>query len=131
MNDQDKVIMIKFRSGLEIIGTHLRSDEEIMQMKDVFQINYKISDATPIISLTRFMMLSDRDSFLFPVEEILTATPPRKMFVTYYEQAVKNFYENDLPVIEQALKDASHVLTKEEILGRVLELIPTNPDKMQ
>lgn len=130
------VLLVKFLNGMEIMGQVVEINDQSVSLKDIFQINYRISESgnyPPMISFTRFMMLSRSDTLVFPIDQILTTVVPRQAAIDYYKKACEDYVKEFESIIDSNVQAAlaEESVSKEDMYKSFLEALPVSKDKMQ
>jgi len=101
--------LLKLQNGTELIGDVVECNEQLMQVRDPLQINYKFLSFQPMpaISVSRYMPFAQDTLFEFGLDNIMHAVIPKQAVMDYYYYALKNYQENIDPMVEMELSSAS------------------------
>jgi hypothetical protein len=84
--------IIKLLNGTEIIGSILQENNNIIEIDNPIQINYKnIESSIPSISLTRYMQFSKIRKCTFEKSNVVNIVEPLEGMVSYYNTALHHF----------------------------------------
>ena len=90
------IVLIKTRSGAEIVGSVVKENAKGLVISDPFLINYRftVGQPMPSISLSRYMPFAIDSERMFDWDDIMHNTVPSKPFEMYYQNALEYCKEN-------------------------------------
>lgn len=101
--------IIKLISNVEIMGSIIEENKNILVMDNPLQIIYKQKNELhpPVISLQRYIPFSGSTHLSFKQEHIMSKTAPLQSMIYYYSSSLKGIQEHVDPAIDQELAAAS------------------------
>jgi hypothetical protein len=119
--------IIKLLNGTEIIGSILQENNNIIEIDNPIQINYKnIESSIPSISLTRYMQFSKIRKCTFEKSNVVNIVEPLEGMVSYYNTALHHFKTEIDSIVDSELKRVSEIDTELDPYSAFLEKFNTN-----
>lgn len=122
------ISLIKFTSGVEIIGEVVKQTTKATIVQNPLQINYRnIESSIPSVSLTRFMQFATEKQYTFDPKNILSVVQPIDEMIRYYEVALNHFEtEVDNIVKRELVRVVADETDPTETYSAILERLSTN-----
>jgi hypothetical protein len=129
------ILIIKLTNGTEVVGELVKDTPAAIVLRDPFQINYKyFYGPLPSMSLAKYMMFTDNDTFVFNKDDYLHGYEARKPFADFYLLTASVFKQELAEKIDDELRDnvelrsSTDESVKEKHFKNLLESI--SPDDM-
>jgi hypothetical protein len=119
--------IIKLFNGTEVIGSVLQENNNIIELDNPIQINYKnIESSIPSISLTRYMQFSKTRQCMFEKSKVVNIAEPLEGMISYYNTALHYFKTEIDNIVDSELKRVSEMDTELDQYSAFLEKFNTN-----
>ena len=90
------IVILKLNNGTEIVGELVDEKPASITLRKPFQINYKyFYGPLPSMSLAKYMMFADNDTFSFMKDTFINRVEARKPFAEFY-LLTSSTYDTDI-----------------------------------
>jgi hypothetical protein len=128
-------LLIKLVDGTEVIGSINNNSDGGVTITDPLQVNYYVRNpaSAPIITLHRYMPMSDQKEYSFLQSHILSVANPKKGMIEYYRATLKDITNNlDLDLNNELMEKAAYATeltdnVSKEVAEALLEKVLKKP----
>jgi hypothetical protein len=128
-------LLIKLVDGTEVIGSINNNSDGGVTITDPLQVNYYVRNpaAAPIITLHRYMPMSDQKEYSFLQSHILSVANPKKGMIEYYRATLKDITNNlDFDLNNELMEKAAYATeltdnVSKEVAEALLEKVLKKP----